>query len=616
MAHPAVVERLARLARDQRGAATAPPGPVLCVAPAGSGKTTTLVARIAWLVDEGIDPGSICAMTFNRRAAEELRERVGVALAPLDQPAGAGAARSEAVEAALRPAVDAASSPTLADRIRIRTFHALGLEILRTAGMPVEPLLDRDDVLRSVRPEASLAERRRLDTAISRFKLDLDVDPAAIEADPEAGPVARTFAAYEREIARRGGLDFDDLVARALRLLVSDAAVLAKWRARCAQLLVDEAQDLDRSQLRMALLLAAPANRIFLVGDDDQSIYGWRLADVRRLLGLANDALPNLRRVDLEVNYRCPAVVLDRAVRLVEHNTERFAKVIRAREGAEGSLILAPSSADDLGRAAAVLDSWPPDVDEAPVGTEARAVAGAATGPRSRETRAILARTNRELVPAAVAAIQRQTPFRFAGILPIESPHVDTALELARSSDPGLPLLVRLGRVRGFGGARLVTERTSPDPDELAVADAAAADHAAGPDPAASDWDEVVGSMLGWAAAYRDLEAFATAIQAARAQLAALRQDAAALSLATAHGTKGLEFDHVAVIGMDAGRFPSARSVAQAVEPERALEEERRLAYVAWTRARGSLTLVYDPEAPSQFLLEAFSAKELGSDAK
>jgi superfamily I DNA/RNA helicase len=96
--------------------------------------------------------------------------------------------------------------------------------------------------------------------------------------------------------------------------------------------------------------------------------------------------------------------------------------------------------------------------------------------------------------------------------------------------------------------------------------------------------------------------------------LAALRRDDANLTLATAHGTKGLEWDHVAVIGMEAGRFPSRRSVESAPEPARALEEERRLAYVAWTRARRSLTLLYDPTVPSPFLLEAFSPAELGLD--
>jgi DNA helicase-2/ATP-dependent DNA helicase PcrA len=98
--------------------------------------------------------------------------------------------------------------------------------------------------------------------------------------------------------------------------------------------------------------------------------------------------------------------------------------------------------------------------------------------------------------------------------------------------------------------------------------------------------------------------------------LAELRRDDASLSLATAHGTKGLEFDHVAVIGLEDGRFPSARALADAPEPERALEEERRLAYVAWTRTRRSLTLVYDPSVPSRFLLEAFSPSELALPAE
>src|SRR5215212_5030085 len=171
--HPAVAARLSKLAPDQRRAATAPPGPVLCVAPAGSGKTTTLVARIAWLIDEGAAPEEICAITFNKRAAEELRERVATALEPL--------------------------GADLATRVRIRTFHALGLEVLRQAGEPVQPLLDRDEVLRAAIPTATSAERRRFDTVLSRFKLDLYVDPLEIERDPDAGPVARAYAAYEAE---------------------------------------------------------------------------------------------------------------------------------------------------------------------------------------------------------------------------------------------------------------------------------------------------------------------------------------------------------------------------------------------------------------------------------
>src|SRR5215831_17003344 len=143
--HPAVAERLARLAPDQRAAATAPPGPVLCVAPAGSGKTTTLVARVAWLVDGGADPGAICVVAFNRRAAEELGVRLDAALEPLGLPAGS---------------------------VRVRTFHALGREVLGEAGVAVDPLVDRNELLRELLPEATAADRGRLDLAFSRLKLD------------------------------------------------------------------------------------------------------------------------------------------------------------------------------------------------------------------------------------------------------------------------------------------------------------------------------------------------------------------------------------------------------------------------------------------------------------
>jgi superfamily I DNA/RNA helicase len=372
--HPSVVERLLRLAPDQRAAATAPPGPVLCVAPAGSGKTTTLVARIAWLMASGAARmDEIAAITFNRRAAVELGERLGAALEPLG----------------LRPG-----------DVRVRTFHALGLEILRDAGAAVEPLLDRMAVLRQVVPEAGPAGWRRLDTAFSRLKLDLGVTAAEVAADPEPGPIARTFLAYEAAIDDEAGLDFDDLVARSLRLLEGDARALARWRERCGHLLVDESQDLDRAQLRLALLLAAPPNRIFLVGDDDQSIYGWRLADVRRVLALA-EALPGLRRVDLEVNYRCPATVIRRAVRLVEHNRERFAKTIRAREHAPGPIVLAADAADEPVRIGRVLDRWAM-ADGA--GSDAGEAAGAGQV-HEPLTRAILARTNRELLPAIAVAL-------------------------------------------------------------------------------------------------------------------------------------------------------------------------------------------------------------------
>src|SRR6478672_6358227 len=147
MSHASVADRLSRLAPDQRAAATASDGPLLVVAPAGSGKTTTLVARVAWLVDGGTDPGSITVVAFNKRAADELTERLGVALAPLlaNEPAGRA--------------------------VRVRTFHALGREILLDAEVAVDPLIDRDELLRTLIPTSTAAERARLDLAFSRFKL-------------------------------------------------------------------------------------------------------------------------------------------------------------------------------------------------------------------------------------------------------------------------------------------------------------------------------------------------------------------------------------------------------------------------------------------------------------
>jgi DNA helicase II / ATP-dependent DNA helicase PcrA len=539
--HASVAGRLARLAPDQRAAATAPPGPVLCIAPAGSGKTTTLVARVAWLVDGGTDPGSITIVAFNKRAAEELTERLDAALQPLGVAAGA---------------------------VRVRTFHALGREILLDAGVAVEPLVDRDEMLRDLFPGIARADRGRLDLAFSRLKLDLRVGAEEIaRADQAPGPVASAYIAYERAVAASGGCDFDDLVVKALTALRKEVAPLARWRERTATLLVDEAQDLDRTQLELALLLAAPGDNAFFVGDDDQSIYGWRLADVRRVLGLAAE-LPGLRRVDLAVNYRCPRPVIQRAVRLVEHNAERFAKRILPGPSATGRLVLAPDASDDVVRIRRAMGTWPAD----------------------GSTRAVLARTNRELLAAMVAVLDLGLPFRAPDLaLPLEDPRVDDLLSRAGAEDVTLTSLEALGRLRAAIRREEAAAHEVPPDDE----------------PLGSD---LVTALLGWAPVAPDLASLAGAVEARRRRLADLRRDDANLTLATAHGTKGLEWDHVLVL---ADGFPGRRSISDAVEPERALEEERRLAYVAWTRARRSLTLLYDPAAPSRFLLEAFDPREL-----
>ncbi len=286
---------------------------------------------------------------------------------------------------------------------------------------------------------------------------------------------------------------------------------------------------------------------------DDQTIYAWRLADVRRVLGLAA-SLPGLRRVDLVTNYRCPRPVVDRAVRLIEVNRERFVKTIRARPSAEGQLFLVPDAGDEVARARRLLHEW----------------AGHAPG-----VHAVLARTNAELSPYAAVAIEMGLPYRAVedGLL-LDDPRLETLLG-APDSHPGELPAVSLVR------------RAERDP--------------------------LSRSLLSWATPYRTWADLRAAVIEARRRRTELRRDDAQLVLATAHGTKGLEFDHVACIGLDDGVFPSRRTLEEAQDPVRALEEERRLAYVAWTRARKSLVLIYDPAAPSPFLREAFSDGELGT---
>jgi superfamily I DNA/RNA helicase len=521
----AIQERLDRLAPDQRGAATAPPGPVLCVAPAGSGKTTTVVARIAWRIATGTDPATVCAVTFNKLAADELRERLDGALAPLGLPPGS---------------------------VRVRTFHALGREILRDAGVDVDRLVERAAVLADLAggplPAAAL---RHLDDAFTRLGLDPERGP-----DPTDTATHAAWAAYRAELDRRGALDFDDLVARAGPVLREDPALLARWRARAAVLFVDEAQDLDRTQLDLALLLTGDRRDIFLVGDDDQTIYAWRLADVRRVLGLA-DALPGLRRVDLVTNHRCPPEVVRRAARLVAHGVERFDKAILPSPRASGVLVLAPDPGDPAARARRLLTRW----------------LGAREGGH-----AVLARTNAELAPFAAVALELGIPWRAdQDGLALDDPDVVAAL----------------GRVRERPNGAGLVDMGLPEDAEAEARGAAAR------------------TLLAWGGGRADPEALHARITEARARRAALAAEEPRLILATVHGTKGLEFDHVAVIGMDDGTFPSRRSIEEAPDPPRALEEERRLAYVAWTRARRSLTLVYDPSSPSRFLLEAFEPAEL-----
>jgi superfamily I DNA/RNA helicase len=520
---------LDRLDAEQRAAAVLPDGPAQIIAPAGSGKTTTLIARLGVLLDRGVAADRICVVTFNRDAALELVTRIAARLAPLVPSAG---------------------------QIEVRTLHALARQVLLDAGDPVRLVADRGPLLRAARrrvaSDAPPPEAAELDTLLSAWK---------VEGRPPPAEAREALLAYQALLAMRGSLDFEDLVVRAGRLLGKDAQIRDRWQRRFSHLLVDEFQDVDAAQLQLVRMLAEPERNLFVVGDDDQTIYAWRLADVRRILDFATH-YPDARRVMLATNYRCPATVVSASRALIATNVERFAKRIE------------PGPAGYSGEEVAWVSTGAPDWPDRLVG-----LARAATA----ESRCcFLARTRSELIPLQMALIRARVPHATSLATPLDAEPAAVLVEALRSvpaADRPFPALVTLRRGRGW-------DRGSPS-DALSDDDHAALD-----------------ALLGWAAGFRRLDSFLAALDAARERLLALRDPDAPVELVTVHGAKGREWATVVIIGFESERMPNRRALAQAADEARALEEERRLAYVAVTRATRRLVLGFDPEHPSRFLAE------------
>jgi superfamily I DNA/RNA helicase len=534
---------LGSLDPEQREAAMLPDGPAQIIAPAGSGKTTTLIARLGVLLGRGVAADRIGVVTFNRDAALELSARIASRLAP-HVPG--------------------------AEAIAVRTLHALARQVLLDAGHPVRLLPDRLPLLRAARRRA-LADLRvpadadepppeppdpaALDTIVSAWKVEGRTPP------PEAAATVDAFAAL---LAIRGQIDFDDLVVGAVAALEGDPQLRSRWQARFSHLCVDEFQDVDAAQLRFVRLLAAPEDNLFVVGDDDQTIYAWRLADVRRILRFSAD-YPAARRVMLATNYRCPAAVIEASARMVAVNRERFAKPIRAPAAAphDDRAIAAWSTADD---------GWPDAMARF-----------AAEEDRAGRSLCLLSRTRGELTPILLALVRAGVRHTTAIPPLVESEPVVAVMTDARASDARdhpFHVVRRLRAARSW-------DRGSPGGDLLADEEHAALD-----------------ALLGWCTGFVTVDALMAAYDAARARITTLRDPDAPVELATVHASKGREWETVVLIGFERDRIPNRRSLVDADDPDRALEEERRLAYVALTRATRQLILAFDPSRPSPFLAE------------
>jgi DNA helicase-2/ATP-dependent DNA helicase PcrA len=534
-ATPSVAPLLDALDPEQRAAATLPDGPAQIIAPAGSGKTTTLIARLGVLLARGVPAERIAVVTFNREAAQELSTRIASRLGPIVQGA-------EAVE--------------------VRTLHALARQVLLDAGDPVRLVADRLPILRTARRRVvagrptdaePLPEAAELDTLLSAWKVEGREPPAA------AIPALSVFADL---LSAKGALDFDDLVVRAVALLEGEAALRARWQARFSHLAVDEFQDVDAAQLRLVRILAEPQRNLFVVGDDDQTIYAWRLADVRRMLGFADD-YPDARRVQLATNYRCPPAVVAASRKLIATNAERFEKRIDPTPGRR-------ADPDAIVMVASHGPEW------------ADRLAALAAAEGARGGCCILARTRAELTPVGLALLRAGQPHATRVPTPLEAEPVRALLDGARRLPPSEPPFAALLRLRAMRGWRRA------DGDDALGDD----DHAA------------IDALLGWAVAFPRVDRFLEAGDEVAARLARLRDPAAPIELVTVHGAKGREWPTVVVIGFEEERFPNRRALLGAADPGRAIEEERRLAYVALTRATRRLVLAFDPARPSRFLAE------------
>jgi ATP-dependent DNA helicase Rep len=289
-------------------------GPCLVLAGAGSGKTRVIAHKIARLLQAGYAPGQIAAITFTNKAAQEMRERAKALV-------GARAAGA----------------------LVVSTFHALGVRLLRADGeriglKPNFSILDANDVLGVLKDAGTTtdnAQARRWQWAISLWKnqgLDGAQAEAAAQGEDERS-AARVMRRYEERLAAYQAVDFDDLIGLSLKLLARDAETRAKWQSTLRYLLVDEVQDTNATQYEMLRLLADPrAPRFTAVGDDDQSIYGWRGATIENLKRLTVD-YPALKVIALEQNYRSTGAILRAANAVIANNPKLYEKKLWSEFG-------------------------------------------------------------------------------------------------------------------------------------------------------------------------------------------------------------------------------------------------------------------------------------------
>ncbi len=602
----------------QAQAVAAGAGVVQVIAPAGSGKTTVLVERVRELRRRGVSAQRIACVTFNRAAAGELKERL----------AGAGVGDVSAF-----------------------TFHGLGYRVLLEARMlPPEqqvgaPTLGQWRMLamsakNEVGEDGVWLDPARAKGALSDIKLGRLMTAEQYAAsvsgasDEEARTMAALYKAYDELQRERKQVDFDDLILKAVMVLREDAQARATWQTRFHHLLVDEYQDIEPAQELLIRLIAAPHDELFCVGDEDQTLYAFRRASVERIICL-DGLYPGLQRVALGVNYRCPPSVVAASRTLIAVNQVRFPKIIEPDPSRQ------QRDAIDLRPVAKAL--------------EAAGLVAQTLATQVRGAVVVLARTTNALRPVALVCADQGVPidgpdrlFEPVGARRALEDHLRLAVA-PRQADVGLVRRVCQAPGRGLkGGARAVATQLQAGesfanafqgvdapkrgggkllaPGELFTqlgecSDGAAAiallRGAGGLDDWFADEDRMGGldqfecEVLEQAerdAAKLTPREYLDELERQARKLKLSRDKENGIELSTIHGAKGRQWPRVIVVACEEGTLPHVRSQEVSAEDlarGEGLEAERRLAYVAFTRAQERLELYYDKARPSRFLREA-----------
>ncbi len=626
----------------QRDAAAHVFGPILVVAGAGSGKTRVLTARIAHLIDaHGVPPERIFAVTFTNKAAREMQHRVGQLLARA--PSG----------------------------LWIGTFHALSARLLRREAERLGfsrqfTIYDEDDRLALIRRlmderdhSVKLFPPKLIQNIISSAKNRMQTADQLLASAPHDAAVrvaADVQGAMQRALLGANAMDFDDLMLHPLALFRQFPDALERWQHRFDFLLVDEFQDTNRAQYELVKFLGQRHNNVFGVGDEDQSIYGWRGADLRNLRDLQRD-FGEARVVKLEENYRSTRPILDAANAVIANNAGRIAKTLRTRRPG-GESIIVVATADERDEAEWIARELERRVADGAVHAECAVLYR--TNAQSRALEEALRRSGvpYQIVGATSFYDRREVKDMMAYLRLVANPADDEAFLRAigvprrgvgdaalaslsaQARQWSVPLLAAAARADTIVGLRPnIRTALRTFADVIAGVGARASDAApvnvmedvaqainyeavlaAEGIEGAERWDnvrELMAAAAEWSEVINDADPDpATPLQRFLAEAALLSAVDTSegrpegVTLMTLHTAKGLEWPVVAMPGMEEGLFPSSR----AMESPGGLEEERRLCYVGLTRARDALILTWArarrrggelrPGIPSRFLAE------------